>query len=116
MEHDEPTLRQMLEYIYTNRVKDMPGLSADEVIKLLALANGKGFAVGLLPPAREPRSTLTILPGTETHRLACRLDGMATRTNPPTHSCGVRRYVTWSLAVRSTRVAFLMSTYLRQAC
>lgn len=42
MEHDEPTLRQMLEYIYTNRVKDMPGLSADEVIKLLALANGKG--------------------------------------------------------------------------
>lgn len=40
-EHDEPTLRQMLEYIYTNRVKDMPGLSADEVIKLLALANGK---------------------------------------------------------------------------
>lgn len=41
MEHDEATLRQMLEYIYTNRVKDMPGLSADEVIKLLALANGK---------------------------------------------------------------------------
>lgn len=39
-EHDEATLRQMLEYIYTNRVKDMPGLSADEVIKLLALANG----------------------------------------------------------------------------
>ncbi|CAM9256028.1 unnamed protein product [Ascophyllum nodosum] len=38
-EHDEATLRQMLEYIYTNRVKDMPGLSADEVIKLLALAN-----------------------------------------------------------------------------
>lgn len=48
MEHDEPTLRQMLEYIYTNRVKDMPGLSADEVIKLLALANGKSFAAGLL--------------------------------------------------------------------
>lgn len=43
-EHDEATLRQMLEYIYTNRVKDMPGLSADEVIKLLALANG-GFAL-----------------------------------------------------------------------
>lgn len=41
MEHDEATLRQMLEYIYTNRVKDMPGLSADEVIKLLALANGE---------------------------------------------------------------------------
>lgn len=41
MEHEEATLRQMLEYIYTNRVKDMPGLSADEVIKLLALANGK---------------------------------------------------------------------------
>lgn len=40
-EHDEATLRQMLEYIYTNRVKDMLGLSADEVIKLLALANGK---------------------------------------------------------------------------
>ena len=40
-EHDEATLRQMLEYIYTNRVKDMPGLSADEVIKLLALANGE---------------------------------------------------------------------------
>lgn len=39
-EHEEATLRQMLEYIYTNRVKDMPGLSADEVIKLLALANG----------------------------------------------------------------------------
>ncbi|CAB1109139.1 unnamed protein product [Ectocarpus sp. CCAP 1310/34] len=39
MEHDEATFRQMLEYIYTNRVKDMPGLSADEVIKLLALAN-----------------------------------------------------------------------------
>eukprot|EP00904_Undaria_pinnatifida_P002730 jgi/Undpi1/12458/HiC_scaffold_5.g02129.m1 len=38
-EHDETTLRQMLEYIYTNRVKDMLGLSADEVIKLLALAN-----------------------------------------------------------------------------
>lgn len=31
----------MLEYIYTNRVKDMLGLSADEVIKLLALANGE---------------------------------------------------------------------------
>lgn len=45
MEHDEATLRQMLEYIYTNRVKDMPGLSADEVIKLLALANGKIFAL-----------------------------------------------------------------------
>lgn len=41
MEHEEATLRQMLEYIYTNRVKDMPGLSADEVIKLLALANGE---------------------------------------------------------------------------
>lgn len=41
LEHDETTLRQMLEYIYTNRVKDMPGLSADEVIKLLALANGE---------------------------------------------------------------------------
>lgn len=40
-EHDEATLRQMLEYIYTNRVKDMLGLSADEVIKLLALANGE---------------------------------------------------------------------------
>lgn len=40
-EHDEATLRQMLEYIYTNRVKDMPGLSADEVIKLLALADGE---------------------------------------------------------------------------
>lgn len=42
-EHDDATLRQMLEYIYTNRVKDMPGLSADEVIKLLALANGKSI-------------------------------------------------------------------------
>lgn len=48
MEHEEATLRQMLEYIYTNRVKDMPGLSADEVIKLLALANGK--------PANDPRN------------------------------------------------------------
>lgn len=43
LEHDETTLRQMLEYIYTNRVKDMPGLSADEVIKLLALANGESL-------------------------------------------------------------------------
>jgi len=48
MEHDEATLRQMLEYIYTNRVKDMPGLSADEVIKLLALANGE--SVYICPP------------------------------------------------------------------
>ena len=35
----------MLEYIYTNRVKDMLGLSADEVIKLLALANGENELV-----------------------------------------------------------------------
>lgn len=47
-EHDEATLRQMLEYIYTNRVKDMLGLSADEVIKLLALANGESERLGLL--------------------------------------------------------------------
>lgn len=49
----------MLEYIYTNRVKDMPGLSADEVIKLLALANG-GFC---LPISRVgcPSSTVQLV-------------------------------------------------------
>ncbi|CAM9145278.1 unnamed protein product [Discosporangium mesarthrocarpum] len=37
--HEEATLRQMLEFVYTNRIKDLHRLAADDVVALLALAN-----------------------------------------------------------------------------
>ncbi|CAM9520289.1 unnamed protein product, partial [Choristocarpus tenellus] len=37
--HEEPALRQMLEFVYTNRIKDLHRLGADDIVSLLALAN-----------------------------------------------------------------------------